>query len=61
MLVLSRKHKERILIGTNIWLTVFTKRRRKNGQIENKVSIGIEAPKDVVIAREELLNAEGQA
>lgn len=47
MLVLSRKRGERIFIGEGICITVVEIDR-------NKVRIGIEAPKDVSIFREEL-------
>lgn len=47
MLVLSRKTSEKIRIGDNIVITVV----RIEG---NKVRIGIEAPPDVQIQREEL-------
>ena len=48
MLVLSRKEKEGVLIGDDITITV----TRIEG---DKVRIGIEAPKDVLIRRHELL------
>jgi carbon storage regulator len=48
MLVLSRGIKERIMIGNSIVVTVV--------QIQGgKVRIGIEAPPEVAVAREELL------
>jgi len=48
MLVLSRKKSQRILIGDNIAVTVV--------QIGNgTVRIGIEAPRDVNVIRDELL------
>ncbi len=47
MLVLSRKEGERIVIGDNITLVV----SKVNG---NRVTIGIEAPRDVKIVRGEL-------
>ena len=48
MLVLSRKYGEKIRIGGDITITVV--------DIEpNKVRLGIEAPRDVPIYREELL------
>jgi len=47
MLVLSRKEGERISIGDNITLVV----SKVNG---NRVTIGIEAPRDVKIVRGEL-------
>lgn len=47
MLVLSRKKDQQILIGDNIVVTIV--------QIGgNKVRIGVEAPKEVVVLREEL-------
>ena len=50
MLVLSRKVNERIMIGDNITVTIV----RIAG---DKVRIGIEAPNDVPIRREELIQA----
>ena len=47
MLVLSRKEGERIVIGDNITLIV----SKVSG---NRVTIGIEAPKDVKVVRGEL-------
>lgn len=47
MLVLSRKEKERIKLGPNIILTVV----RVSG---DKVRIGIDAPSDLVVLRDEL-------
>lgn len=47
MLVLSRKAQEVILIGNDIKVMVV----RINGGV---VSLGIDAPKDVVILREEI-------
>lgn len=47
MLVLSRKENEKIKLGDNITLTIV----RVSG---DKVRLGIEAPSDVVILREEL-------
>ncbi len=49
MLVLSRKTSERILIGDDITITIV-----RIGP--NSVRIGIEAPKDMNIVREELCN-----
>jgi carbon storage regulator len=48
MLVLSRKLGEKICIGQNIYLTVVDIER-------GKVRLGIEAPRDVPIYRQELL------
>jgi carbon storage regulator len=47
MLVLSRKESERILIGDNIWVTIVEIRG-------DKVRLGIEAPANVVVDREEI-------
>jgi carbon storage regulator len=51
MLVLSRRHREAILIGSDIRIVV----ERIDGQ---KVRIGIEAPKETKILREELEGVE---
>jgi carbon storage regulator len=54
MLVLSRGINERIMIGNSIVVTVI--------QIQGgKVRIGIEAPPEVAIAREELLSGLDRA
>ncbi len=53
MLVLSRKNGERIKIGDNIYLTVV----RIAG---DKVRLGLEAPSDVIILREELEDRDNQ-
>ena len=53
MLVLTRKINERILIGDNIRVTVVAVRG-------NQVRVGIEAPNDVRIFREELCDAQNQ-
>lgn len=50
MLVLSRKVGEKIVIGDNITLVV-------NKVVGNRVSLGIEAPRDVRIVRGELTDA----
>jgi carbon storage regulator len=50
MLVLTRRCGERILIGDNIWITVVNVER-------GKVRLGIEAPPDVLVLREELSGA----
>lgn len=47
MLVLSRKPGERVQIGEDIWITVIR-------IAPNTVRIGIEAPRNVSIIREEL-------
>lgn len=49
MLVLSRKPQESIVIGEDVHVYIVA--------IEgNKVKIGIKAPKEVVVMREELIN-----
>lgn len=50
MLVLSRKKDEKIVIGDNITLMVIEIRG-------DKVRLGIDAPKDVSVHREEVYNA----
>lgn len=50
MLLLSRKHRERIFIGEDIIITIVEIDR-------GKIRIGIEAPKDVPIHREEIHQA----
>lgn len=50
MLVLTRKRDERIIIGDNIVITVVA----LGG---DKVRLGIEAPKDVSVHREEVYEA----
>ena len=50
MLVLSRKPQERIMIGDSIVVTVVAVKG-------DRVRVGIEAPPDVPIHREELLEA----
>ncbi|MGD8777644.1 MAG: carbon storage regulator CsrA [Ignavibacteria bacterium] len=47
MLVLSRKNNEKIRIGSNIVISIL-------GVYENNVKIGIEAPSDIKILREEI-------
>lgn len=47
MLVLTRKLGERVQIGENIWVQVV----KIDG---NQIRLGIDAPKDVVINREEV-------
>ncbi len=54
MLVLTRKQGESIHIGAHITVTVV---RIKHGDIR----LGIEAPADVVILRDELLEEENDA
>lgn len=53
MLILSRKPGERILIGDKVQITVV-----RIGP--NTVRLGIDAPRDMNIVREELRNGEGQ-
>ena len=50
MLVLSRKLNETILIGDNIRVTLL-------GITGDKIKIGVDAPRDVRVFREELLEA----
>jgi carbon storage regulator len=59
MLVLSRKHKQKIKIGDDIIITVFIKSKydRVKPNI-NQISIGIDAPKDIKILRTELINGK---
>ena len=47
MLVLSRYHNERVMIGENITITIVDIRG-------DKVRLGIEAPKDMPVHREEV-------
>lgn len=54
MLVITRKDGESVLIGENIKITVV---KSKGGQVK----IGIEAPKEVVVTREELLEKNEKA
>lgn len=51
MLVLTRKTEQKIRIGNNIVITVL----KIQGE---QVSLGIEAPKELQIVREELLNTD---
>ncbi|HRX79478.1 MAG: carbon storage regulator [Planctomycetaceae bacterium] len=54
MLVLSRKERERIRLGDSIVVTVV----RVSG---DRVRLGIEAPADMLVIREELEIPEGSA
>ena len=54
MLVLSRKRDERIVIGDNIVITVVDVRG-------DKVRLGIEAPSEVPVHRQEVLDAMRRA
>lgn len=54
MLVLTRREGEVLLIGNNVAVTVL-------GIKGNQVRIGIDAPRDVNVAREELLAPAAQA
>jgi carbon storage regulator len=53
MLVISRGLKERVLIGKDVWVTVMAI------DVRGKVRLGIDAPRDVPIMREELLEGAG--
>lgn len=50
MLILSRKINEKICIGNNITLTIMEVRG-------DQVKVGIDAPKDVKVFRQEVFNA----
>lgn len=54
MLVLSRKADERIVIGDNIVITIVNIRG-------DKVRIGIDAPKDVAVDRQEVAEKKAEA
>lgn len=54
MLVLTRRKGQRILIGDDIRLTV-------NRIGDDRVSIGIEAPREVRVVREEIADKKGGA
>jgi len=54
MLVLSRKISERILIGNDIAIMIIEIR-------PGVVRIGIDAPKDMHIVREELITKDGES
>jgi carbon storage regulator len=54
MLVLSRRVGERIRIGADIWLVVL----EING---DKVRLGLDAPKEIDIVREELIEDDNPA
>lgn len=55
MLVLSRREFESLIIGSNITITVL-------GWERGQVRIGIEAPREINVVREELLDRqEGQS
>lgn len=49
MLVVSREVGERIKVGDDVWVTIM----RVDGK--KRVRVGVEAPEDVKIVREELL------
>ena len=54
MLCLTRQVGERIRIGDDIWVSVTKKRG------DGKLTIGIEAPPEIQIVREELIKEPGQ-
>lgn len=51
MLVLTRKIGERVAIGVDTWVTVV-------GVVGNRVRLGLDAPKQVTILRQEILDRE---
>ena len=53
MLVLSRKEEETIIVGGSIRITIVSVKG-------NRVQVGITAPKDVHIVREELIERDRQ-
>jgi carbon storage regulator CsrA len=53
MLVISRREGERIFIGPNIVIQIV---RVRGGSVR----VGIEAPPEIVVVREELLDTEGE-
>lgn len=54
MLHLTRKVGERIRIGKDIWVSVTKKRG------DGKLTVGIEAPPEIQIVREELIKEPGK-
>ncbi len=52
MLVLTRKVEQGIVIGDNIYVRILSVER-------DRVKLGIEAPKDIPILREELTKRQG--
>jgi carbon storage regulator len=54
MLVLSRKVNERVVVGENIVITIVNIRG-------DKVRIGIDAPKDVAVDRQEVAEKKAEA
>ena len=51
MLVLSRKPREAIRIGDNVWITILEIKR-------GAVRLGVEAPREVSVLRSELLEEQ---
>ena len=49
MLILTRRVGESLMIGDNVTITVL-------GVKGNQVRVGVDAPKDVAVPREEILN-----
>ena len=49
MLILTRRGGESLMIGDNVTITVL-------GVKGNQVRVGVDAPKDVAVHREEILN-----
>jgi len=55
MLVISRLKDQRVKIGEEVWVQIVSSREG------GRVQLGIEAPKDVKIMREELLEKNNDA
>jgi carbon storage regulator len=53
MLILTRKIDQGIVIAGNIWVRVL-------GVERDRVKIGISAPRDITVLRQELLERDGQ-
>lgn len=53
MLILSRKVNQSIMIGDDIKITITEIH-------ENSIKLGIDAPEDITVVREELINKENE-